>query len=157
VRPKKIILCVDDNDVRLSPLSFMLSTNGYRVIAAATGQEAIALFSETRPDLVIADFDLDRRDQVLGGQVVARLKQIASHIPMILLGDLKKMEGQLHLADAALARHGSSQCLLERIKVMSARKRGPRKGTKRECSGRKGPVSVSVAMELDRKGQEAAS
>ncbi len=34
MRPKKVILCVDDNEQELSVLKFMLVTNGYRVLAA---------------------------------------------------------------------------------------------------------------------------
>jgi len=64
--------------------------------------------------------------------LVERLKQIASHVPMILLGDPQKMAGEMHSADALLAKKNCSpQDLLERIKVMSARKRGPRKGSQR--------------------------
>jgi len=51
---------------------------------------------------------------------------------MILLGDPQKMGDQLHGADALLPKKTcSAQELLERIKVMSARKRGPRKGSTR--------------------------
>ena len=52
---------------------------------------------------------------------------------MILLGDAQTDRAeQMHVADAMLARKNcSSQELLERIKVMSARKRGPRKGAQR--------------------------
>ena len=50
---------------------------------------------------------------------------------MILLGDPQKMSGEMHAADALLAKNCSAQELLERIKIMSARKRGPRKGTVR--------------------------
>ena len=46
MRPKKVILCVDDNEQELSVLKFMLSTNGYRVVSALTGQEAIGLFAD---------------------------------------------------------------------------------------------------------------
>jgi DNA-binding response OmpR family regulator len=67
-----------------------------------------------------------------GSQLVERLKQIASHVPMILLGDPQRMAGEMHAADALLAKKNCSpQELLERIKVMSARKRGPRKGSQR--------------------------
>ena len=70
--------------------------------------------------------------QMNGDQLVKRLKQIASHVPMILLGDPNKMGDSLHGADALLAKKNSSPHeLLERIKVMSARKRGPRKGSTR--------------------------
>jgi len=128
MRPKKVILCVDDNEQELSVLTFMLATNGYRVVSATTGQEAIAIFGETAVDLVLADFAMP---QMNGDQLVQRLKEIASHIPMILLGDPQKMGGDMHAADALLAKNISAQELLERIKIMSARKRGPRKGSVR--------------------------
>jgi two-component system response regulator CpxR len=129
MRPKKIILCVDDNEQELSVLKFMLATNGYRVISACSGQDAISVFAETPVDLVLADFAMP---QMNGCQLVERLKQIASHVPMILLGDPQKMAGEMHSADALLAKKNCSpQELMERIKVMSARKRGPRKGSLR--------------------------
>jgi CheY-like chemotaxis protein len=129
MRPKKVILCVDDNEQELSVLKFMLVTNGYRVVSAINGQEAIGIFAETAVDLVLADFAMPRMN---GVQLVERLKQIAGHIPMILLGDPQRMGGEIHAADALLAKKNCSpQELLERIKVMSARKRGPRKGAQR--------------------------
>jgi len=132
MRPKKIILCVDDNEQDLSVLRFMLSTNGYRVLAASSGQEAIGIFTENPVDLVLADYQMP---QMNGSQMIERMKQIAPHVPMILLGDPMRMGGELHAADALLARKNcTSQELLERIKVMSARKRGPRKGSIRTTS-----------------------
>ena len=129
MRPKKVILCVDDNEQELSVLKFMLATNGYRVVSATNGHDAIGIFSETQVDLVLADHAMP---QMNGCQLLERLKQIAAHVPMILLGDPQKMAGEMHAADALLAKKNcSSQELLERIKVMSARKRGPRKGSTR--------------------------
>jgi two-component system response regulator CpxR len=129
MRPKKVILCVDDNEQELSVLKFMLATNGYRVLSASNGQEAIGMFAEVTVDLVLTDFGMP---QMNGSQLVDRLKQIAQHVPMILLGDPQKMGGDIHAADALLAKKNCTpQELLERIKVMSARKRGPRKGSLR--------------------------
>ena len=129
MRPKKVILCVDDSEQDLSVLKFMLATNGYRVISAPSGQEAIGIFAANTVDLVLADFAMPQMD---GCQLVSRLKQIASHVPMILLGDPQKMGSEMHPADALLAKKScSAQELLERIKVISARKRGPRKGSMR--------------------------
>jgi len=131
MRPKKVILCVDDNEQELSVLKFMLSTNGYRVLSATNGQEAIGIFAEIAVDLVLADFAMP---QMNGSQLVDRLKQSASHVPMILLGDPQRMSGDIHSADALLAKKNCSpQELLERIKVLSARKRGPRKGSVRHA------------------------
>jgi CheY-like chemotaxis protein len=130
MRPKKVILCVDDNEQELSVLKFMLTTNGYRVLSASNGQEAIAIFANApQIDLVLSDTNMP---QMSGSQLAERLKRMASHVPMILLSDALAGSGEIHAADAMLAKKNcSSQELLERIKVMSARKRGPRKGAQR--------------------------
>ena len=101
MRPKKVILCVDDNEQELSVLKFMLSTNGYKVLSAANGQEAISLFGEHAVDLVLTDFGMP---QMNGSQLVDRLKQIGQHVPMILLGDPQRMGGDIHAADALLTK-----------------------------------------------------
>jgi len=130
MRPKKVILCVDDNEQELSVLKFTLTTNGYRVLAASSGQEAIAVFSaEPQIDLVLADTHMP---QMSGIQLAERLKRIRSHVPMLLLGDAQAVGGELHVDDAVMARKNCTSFeLLERVKVMSARKRGPRKGAHR--------------------------
>jgi DNA-binding response OmpR family regulator len=129
MRPKKVILCVDDNEQELSVLSFTLTTNGYRVLPATNAEEAIALFGDNAVDLVVADFSMPQTD---GNQLIKKLKLMAVHVPMMLLGDPQKMEGQLHAADALVGKKTcTSHELLERIKIMSARKRGPRKGMPR--------------------------
>lgn len=129
MRPKKIILCVDDNEQELSVTKFLLYTNGYKVFAAINAQEALAIFAEQQIDLVLADHTMP---QMTGGQLINRLKEIAPHIPMILLGDPQRMLGEMNAADALLAKKQCSpQELLEKIKLLSARKRGPRKGSVR--------------------------
>jgi CheY-like chemotaxis protein len=126
MRPKKIILCVDDNEQDLSVMKFMLFTKGYKVISAIDGKEAMTVFAETPVDLVLADQTLP---QMTGSQLLHRLKQMAPHVPMILLGDPQKMGGELHGADLLLhKRNCSSVELLEHIKARCTRKRGPRKG-----------------------------
>ena len=130
MRPKKIILCVDDNEQELSVLSFMLSTNGYRVLSATSGQEAIAAFQSAPVDLVVSDYSMP---QMNGAQLVTRLKRLASHVPMILMGDPQAAGNEIHVADAFMAKKNCTPHeLLEKIKIMSARKRGPRKGTQRQ-------------------------
>jgi two-component system, OmpR family, response regulator CpxR len=129
MRPKKIILCVNGNEQELSILKFTLKTNGYKVVTAATSQEAIGAIGSMQIDLVLAELNLP---QMSGDQLVQRLKKIAAHVPMILLGDPQPAGGEIHVADAMLAKKNcTSMELLERIKTMSARKRGPRKGALR--------------------------
>jgi CheY-like chemotaxis protein len=119
MRPKKVILCVDDNEQELNVLKFMLATNGYRVISAESGSEAVQAFSESAIDLVLADYSMPKMS---GAQLVRRLKQIAPQVPMILLGDPQRIDAKD--ADAVLAKkHCSAQELLERIKAMTTRSR----------------------------------
>jgi CheY-like chemotaxis protein len=114
----------------------MLETNGYRVLTAGAPAEAIETFTEYLVDLVIADYAMGELSPMGGNDLVARLKQVAPHIPMILLGKIYDMANEGHAADAALSKKSvSARELLDRIKVMSARKRGPRKGTPSPLKG----------------------
>jgi two-component system response regulator CpxR len=124
MRPKKLILCVDDNEQDLSVLTFMLSTHGYRILAATSAEQAIKLFADHLIDLVIADAVMP---QMTGDQLIRRLKQLAAHVPMVLMGDPAKCN--IYAADGFVSKKTCTPMeLLEVIKVKSARKRGPRKG-----------------------------
>ena len=125
MRPKKTILCVDDNEQDLSVVKFMLATNGYRVLVATTAPEAIALFADNLVDLVLCDFAMPLMN---GDGVIRQLKQIASHVPMALLGNAEKLANLFPAADAIISKTSSALELLERVKTLSVRKRGPRKG-----------------------------
>jgi DNA-binding response OmpR family regulator len=124
MRPKKVLLLALPNDDELSVLKFMLETNGFRVIPAPNGEAAIRAFKENAVDLVLADATLPLVGKM---HLISRLKIIAIHIPMILLRDSQTVV--LSAADAVLSKGISNYELLERIKIMSARKQGPRKGS----------------------------
>ena len=132
MRPKKVILCVNTNENELSVTKFMLTTNGYKVLSAANTEDTIATFGDSQIDLVLIDGSSPNLD---GNLLIKKLKLLSGHVPMLMLGDPQKMDGQIHAADALVAKKACSpQELLERIKVMSARKRGPRKGMQRLAS-----------------------
>jgi CheY-like chemotaxis protein len=125
MRPKKTILCVDDNEQTLSVRKFLLETRGYRVYTALNGQEAIQLFSSMHFDLVLTDLGLPQMD---GNALIGHLKELSPEVPMILTSDTVRAGERSHRADAFLAKGCCSPAeLIERIRVMSARKRGPRK------------------------------
>jgi CheY-like chemotaxis protein len=116
---------VDDNEQTLSVRKFLLETRGYRVHTAVSGQEAIKVFSSVQIDLVLTDLSLPQMD---GNALIGRLKEISPDIPMILTSDTVRAGERTHRADAFLAKGScTSADLIERIRVMSARKRGPRK------------------------------
>jgi len=125
MRPKKTILCVDDNEQALSVRKFMLETRGYRVLTALNAEQAIELFQQGNVDLVLSDLIMPAMD---GNEMVHRMKALQPEVPMIIMsGSVKAYERASH-ADAFLPKGACSPVeVLERIRVMVARKRGPRK------------------------------
>jgi two-component system, OmpR family, response regulator CpxR len=126
MRPKKTILCVDDNEQVLAVRKFLLETRGgYRVVAASTGKEAMDQFRRGGIDLVLSDLVMPAMD---GNELVRRMKEIAPEIPMILISGSVKAFDHTNRADAFLPKGSSSPVeMLERIRQMIARKRGPKK------------------------------
>ena len=53
----KRILVVDDNPVILKTLEYKLRVNGFEVLTARDGGEAVSLVRRDRPDLVLLDID----------------------------------------------------------------------------------------------------
>ena len=49
------ILVVDDQPANLRVVGALLSRNGYEVLSAANGEQALAIASETLPDLILLD------------------------------------------------------------------------------------------------------
>lgn len=78
------ILVADDSPTISSMLSFMLESQGYQVIAAKDGIEAIAAAYRDRPDLVLLDIEMPRMN---GYQTCRLLKDDAQtkRIPIIML------------------------------------------------------------------------
>jgi two-component system response regulator CpxR len=128
MRPKKVILCVDDNEQTLSVRTFLLETRGYRVITALTGTEALEVLERTTPgtlDLLISDLLMPGMD---GNELVRRAKQMHPLLPTLILSGTVSNYDRALAADAFLPKGACSPVeLLDRIKVLVARKRGPKK------------------------------
>ena len=128
MRPKKVILCVDDNEQTLSVRTFLLETRGYRVIAKTSSQQALEVLERTAPgalDLLIADLLLPGMD---GNELVRRAKQIHPMLPALIVSGTVAAQDRALAADAFLPKGaGTAVELLERIRVLVARKRGPKK------------------------------
>ena len=128
MRPKKTILCVDDNDQALSVRKFLLETRGYRVIAVTTAHEALDVLERALPgsiDLLLSDLLMPTMD---GNELIRRAKDMSPALPaMLISGSVKQYERGIR-ADVFLPKGVCSPVeMLERIRVLVARKRGPKK------------------------------
>ncbi|AXC10331.1 Phosphate regulon transcriptional regulatory protein PhoB (SphR) [Acidisarcina polymorpha] len=125
MRPKKVILCVDDNEQALSVRKFMLETRGYRVLASLVPEEALELFRLGGIDLVLCDLNMPRMD---GNELARRMKDISPQVPIMLMSGCVKAYERSTYADCFLPKGACSPLeVLDRVRLMLARKRGPKK------------------------------
>lgn len=130
MKPKRTILCVDDNEQSLSYRKIMLETRGYRVASYTRGQEALDRFKQGGIDLVVTDMAMPGLD---GPGLIAAIKSISPHTPAILIASKVRIYDHDSQADVFLARGMYAPAdLLERIRLLLVRKRGPKRMHERD-------------------------
>jgi len=125
MKPKRTILCVDDNEQSLSHRKIMLETRGYRVANFNRAEDAMARFSQGGIDLVIADMAMPGLD---GPQLIAKIKELSPQTPAILISSKVRIYDHDSKADVFLTKGMYAPAdLLERVRVLLVRKRGPKR------------------------------
>jgi len=125
MRPKRTILCVDDNEQALSIRKVMLETRGYRVVTCTTGHQALEEFHRGGVDLVLSDFQMPGLD---GAALIEQIKVASPATPAILFsGKIKVYERDMR-ADVFLPKGMYTPVeLLEKIRLLLVKKRGPKR------------------------------
>jgi diguanylate cyclase (GGDEF)-like protein len=79
-----IILIVDDTEINLHLLENLLIKEGYKVLAAGSGEQALEIVKETRPDLMLLDVGMPDMD---GLSLCRKMKNIPrlQDIPIIFI------------------------------------------------------------------------
>ena len=123
MKPKRTILCVDDNEQSLSIRKVLLENRGYRVISCLNGEEALSRFKRGGVDLVLTDLIMPGLD---GAKLIEAIKAISPRTPAILLSGKVRIYDRDTQADVFLPKgmHVPAE-LLERIRLLLVRKRGP--------------------------------
>jgi DNA-binding response OmpR family regulator len=121
------ILLVDDEDAVQKLLAYPLERDGFRVLQARDGDEALALFDGERVDLVVLDLMLPKVD---GLEVCKRLRA-DSDVPIIMLtarGDeLDKVLGLELGADDYITKPFSIREFRSRVRALLRRAAAPRR------------------------------
>jgi len=123
------ILLIDDEQSVQTLLSYPLRKDGYQVVSALDGREALQRFGESRFDLVILDLMLPKLD----GVEVCRQLRRRSQVPIIMLtakgSETDKVAGLEVGADDYITKPFSMREFRSRVKAALRRSRmvtGPR-------------------------------
>ena len=122
---RQTVLVVDDEADILELLDYNLSRQGYAVVRAADGEEALAAARRQRPDLIVLDLMLPRLD---GLSVCRALKGDAGlkAVPIVMLtarGEEADIVTGLELgADDYVTKPFSPRVLLARLKAVLRRR-----------------------------------
>ena len=156
---QKILTADDDKDI-LDILKIVLTEEGFEVIQATDGAQALELAKAKSPNMVILDYKMPK---MTGIEVCVELRKdiLLQHLPIILLtgkGETKdKVEGLGAGADDYVVKPFEPQELLARVKMVLRR-------TSRELDANplsKLPGNVSIMDELqirvDNKSQFAVA
>src|ERR1700742_3310621 len=126
------ILLVDDEDAVRRVLTFPLERDGYKVVQAADGEEALERFGDQAVDLVVLDIMLPRLDGLEGcKQLRAR-----SSVPIIMLtardDELDKVLGLELGADDYITKPFSIREFRSRVRALLRRAQAPRRDERSE-------------------------
>ncbi len=147
----KTILVVEDDVNLLDALRHNLLREGYGVLVARDGQEALDRARETKPDLVILDIMLPRLD----GLEVCRILRKETAVPILMLtakaDEVDKVVGLEMGADDYVTKPFSLRELLARIKAMLRRSGLERDATEAPVAREEGGIVVGdLTIDVER-------
>src|SRR5579872_1259877 len=120
------ILLVDDEEAVRRVLSFPLERDGYTVVQAGDGEEALRRFGDAPVDLVVLDVMLPRLD----GLEVCRRLRATSSVPIIMLtardDELDKVVGLELGADDYITKPFSIREFRSRVRALLRRAKASR-------------------------------
>lgn len=82
---ERLVMVVDDSPVILDIISKGLIKEGFQVVAASSGQEALRALENMRPDLIISDLNMPEMDGIAFCQTVQQRPSLAA-VPFITMG-----------------------------------------------------------------------
>lgn len=129
------VLVVDDDEKTVELVKLYLNRDGYRVITAYDGKEALRLAREGHPDLIVLDLMLPGMD----GLAVCRTLRTESDVPIIMLTarvtDEDRLTGLDLGADDYVTKPFSPRELAARVRAVLRRVPGE--------TGQRGPDEVT--------------
>jgi two-component system KDP operon response regulator KdpE len=147
------VLVVEDEAPIRRFLKAALEAQGFKLLEAATGSQALAMAASHNPDIILLDLGLPDVD---GLEIMKRLREW-SHTPIIVISargkDTEKVAGLDAGADDYLAKPFSIEELAARLRVVTRRLTQTRAG-KEEPVFYIGELQVDLAKRMVRAGDQ---
>jgi CheY-like chemotaxis protein len=113
---RPVILCVDDKTSVLEGQKMLLQENGYRVLTATNGKEAVQVFTSHSVDLVLLDYHMPEMN---GAMAAERIKNSKPDVPVALLsGDERVSPHDLETVDCFMPRSEPIISFLEKVEYL---------------------------------------
>jgi two-component system, OmpR family, response regulator RegX3 len=140
------VLVVEDEDSYSEALTYLLKKEGYEVLSAATGPDALAEFERSGADLVLLDLMLPG----LSGTEVCRDIRKRSSVPIIMVtakdSEIDKVVGLELGADDYVTKPYSARELVARVRAVLRRRSEPEELVPPTLES--GPVRMDVDRHL---------
>lgn len=109
------ILSVDDEQAILYTRQLLLEAEGYEVLNAADGQQALALFESHAIDLVLLDYLMPGLD---GGAVAQEMRKRRPNVPIIIVSANPMLEEGHTCANCIVRKGFGPKPLLDKMKQL---------------------------------------
>ena len=107
-----LILCVDDGDIALRVRQILLTSAGYLVLNAKSGEVGLELFKKYPVELVVADHYLSGKTVT---EIAKEMKKLKPDIPILVFsGAINRPEG-LEFVDEFLMKSEPPEVLLHTV------------------------------------------
>jgi CheY-like chemotaxis protein len=97
--PRKRILLVEDERIVREMVKLLLSQDGFTVVEANNGAEALGLFVQGQFDLVMTDFEMPF---VKGNELALKIRQLAPRQPIVMMTGYRHAPGPGNPVDAII-------------------------------------------------------
>lgn len=122
--PQFLILVVDDAADNLAMISLALQQQGYKVVTAANGEDAVTVASQTQPNLILMDINLPELDG-LGATRRIRENETLREVPVVVVTAFGTEGFQRAAYDVGASGYLTKPIDLDRMNLLIARLLSP--------------------------------
>jgi CheY-like chemotaxis protein len=106
------ILCVDDEETPRTLRKLILQKQGYQVVTAASGGEALEVLNRANIDLVLSD---QMMPGMTGTELTKSVKAMRPAMPVILISGVNEIPEDASYADRFISKIGGPELLFKTV------------------------------------------